>query len=157
MMEGNNDDNATAICVLSGKDAGGVVRFTQKGSETVIDIELSGLTPGKHGFHVHQWGDTTNGCVSAGGHFNPFGKEHGAPEDEERHVGDLGNVVAGEDGCVKTTITDSQVQITGANSVAGRSIVVHAGEDDLGKGGHDDSKTTGHAGGRVMCGIIGIC
>src|SRR5262245_37379469 len=89
---------------------------------------------GKHGFHVHEFGDNTNGCVSAGAHFNPFGKHHGGPSDEDRHVGDLGNVIAGADGSVNATLTDAQVTLTGDNSVVGRTMVIHAAEDDLGKG-----------------------
>jgi len=96
------------------------------------------------------------GCVSAGGHFNPNGKNHGGPKDEDRHAGDLGNITADENGVAKFEITDSQIPVNGANSIVGRSVVVHADNDDLGKGGFDDSKTTGHAGGRVACGIIGI-
>ena len=72
------------------------------------------------------------------------------------HVGDLGNVVATEGEDVEVLIEDNQVKLSGPDSVVGRAIVIHAGEDDLGQGGHDDSKTTGHAGGRVACGIIGI-
>eukprot|EP01090_Pellita_catalonica_P023499 TRINITY_DN973_c0_g1_i1.p1 TRINITY_DN973_c0_g1~~TRINITY_DN973_c0_g1_i1.p1 ORF type:complete len:162 (+),score=30.50 TRINITY_DN973_c0_g1_i1:35-487(+) len=146
-----------AVCVVKG-ECNGTVTFTQAkdGDATTIAVALSGLTAGEHGFHIHQFGDLSNGCVSAGGHFNPHGKQHGGPTDTERHVGDLGNVKAGDDGKVSVTLTDSQVSLYGANTVLGRSVVVHAGTDDLGKGGHDDSKTTGHAGGRVGCGVIGI-
>lgn len=105
---------------------------------------------------VHEFGDNTNGCTSAGPHFNPFGKTHGAPEDVERHVGDLGNVVADASGNVTVNIQDSQLTLSGANSILGRSLVVHADPDDLGKGGHELSKTTGNAGGRLACGVIGI-
>lgn len=86
--------------------------------------QVEGLKPGKHGFHVHQFGDYTGGCVSAGGHFNPSKKEHGGPNDENRHAGDLGNVVAGEDGKVSVDITDAQIPLSGENSIIGRSVVV---------------------------------
>ena len=75
----------------------------------------------------------TDGCLSAGPHFNPFGKTHGAPSDENRHVGDLGNVEADASGKVDVTITDHLVSLVGQHSVIGRSVVVHEGEDDLGK------------------------
>mmetsp|Transcript_29057 Transcript_29057/g.81309 ORF Transcript_29057/g.81309 Transcript_29057/m.81309 type:complete len:151 (+) Transcript_29057:72-524(+) len=144
-----------AVCVLCG-EVKGVLNFVQDGDEVKVEGEVTGLTPGKHGFHVHQMGDQTNGCISSGGHFNPHGKEHGAPDDENRHVGDLGNIVADDQGVAKVSLSDKQIQLTGANSIIGRSIVVHAGEDDLGRGGFDDSKKTGHAGGRVGCGVIGL-
>lgn len=101
-----------------------------------------------------------------------------------RHVGDLGNIDADGNGLAKIDIKDRLVTLCGEHSVIGRSIVVsiqlflvnilvfqaiflklicillffqvHAGTDDLGKGGHDDSLTTGHAGGRLGCGVIGI-
>ena len=98
----------------------------------------------------------SEGCKTAGPHFNPFGKTHGSPTKEERHVGDLGNVVAGEDGVAKYEIEDHLVQLTGENTVIGRSFVVHAGIDDLGEGGHELSPTTGNAGGRLACGVIGL-
>jgi len=101
-------------------------------------------------------GNLSNACVTAGAHYNPFGKEHGGPNDENRHVGDLGNVEVGDDGTYKHEFTDNLIKLTGPYSVIGRSIVVHQDEDDLGRGGFSDSKTTGHAGARLACGIIGI-
>jgi len=124
--------------------------------------------------HVHQFGDNTNGCTSAGPHcmlfhshaaqnpetneplVNPFGKEHGAPEDSERHVGDLGNFKTDGSGNAKGSVSDSHIKLIGEHSVLGRTIVVHAGTDDLGKGGHAESKKTGNAGARPACGVIGI-
>jgi len=96
------------------------------------------------------------GCVSAGAHFNPLKKTHGGPEDAERHVGDLGNVTASEDGVAKVEITDALISLTGPHSIIGRTVVVHADPDDLGRGGVELSKTTGNAGARVACGVIGI-
>lgn len=114
------------------------------------------MAPGKHGFHVHEFGDNTNGCMSAGPHFNPNKKEHGAPDAAIRHVGDLGNIVADESGKAKVNINDSLISLTGPNSILGRTVVVHADVDDLGLGGHELSKTTGNAGGRIGCGVIGF-
>ena len=91
---------------------------------------------------------------SAGPHYNPFGKNHGAPEDEERHVGDLGNIEAGADGVSEGTIVDRLIKLSGEYSVIGRSVMVHADVDDLGKGGHELSLTTGNAGARIACGEI---
>ncbi|OZJ05668.1 hypothetical protein BZG36_01408 [Bifiguratus adelaidae] len=112
--------------------------------------------PGKHGFHVHEFGDNTNGCTSAGAHFNPEGKTHGAPEDATRHVGDLGNVEADASGNVKFNINDKLVKLIGPQSVIGRTIVIHEDVDDLGRGGHELSATTGNAGARLACGVIGV-
>ena len=106
---------------------------------------------------MHEFGDQSNGCVSAGAHYNPDGNTHGAPDDGERHVGDLGNVSAGEDGIAHVNIADHLVRLSGPRSVIGRQLVIHADVDDLGKGGHELSKTTGNAGARLACGVIGIC
>uniref|UniRef100_F8R8R2 Superoxide dismutase [Cu-Zn] n=1 Tax=Alitta succinea TaxID=981110 RepID=F8R8R2_ALISU len=147
-----------AVCVLKAGDVDGTAFFEQNGGEPPVRVhgKISGLKPGLHGFHVHEFGDNTNGCTSAGAHFNPHSKEHGAPEDENRHAGDLGNVTAGDDGVANLDITDKQLSLTGPNSIIGRTVVVHADPDDLGKGGHELSKTTGNAGGRLACGVIGI-
>lgn len=147
-----------AVCVLQGTaGVSGVVNFEQEGPGKPVKItgDVSGLADGKHGFHVHEFGDNTNGCTSAGSHFNPQGKPHGGPDDENRHVGDLGNVVS-SNSAATVNITDAQVSLTGECSIIGRTVVVHADEDDLGKGGHNDSLTTGHAGARLACGVIGI-
>lgn len=147
-----------AVAVLTGTEGlSGVVNFSQEeGGATTIDARVTGLKPGAHGFHVHQLGDTTNGCTSTGPHFNPNKMQHGAPEDSERHAGDLGNVTAGDDGVATLKITDSQIPLTGPNSVVGRAVVVHADSDDLGKGGHELSKSTGNAGARLLCGVVGL-
>ncbi|KAJ6185522.1 hypothetical protein N7519_006823 [Penicillium mononematosum] len=102
------------------------------------------------------FGDNTNGCTSAGPHFNPFGKTHGAPTDSERHVGDLGNFKTDAEGNSNGSTQDQLIKLIGAESVLGRTLVVHAGTDDLGKGGNEESKKTGNAGPRPACGVIGI-
>jgi len=147
-----------AVCVLKGDKVNGTVWFTQEGEGKPVSVtgEIKGLNPGMHGFHVHEFGDTTDGCTSAGPHFNPHAKTHGGPGDAERHAGDLGNVNAGGDGVAKIEVKDTQISLVGPLSVVGRTMVVHADPDDLGKGGHELSKTTGNAGARVACGVIGV-
>ncbi|XP_044455440.1 superoxide dismutase [Cu-Zn] 4A isoform X1 [Triticum aestivum] len=182
-----------AVAVLTGSEGvKGTIFFTQEGEgPTTVTGSVTGLKEGLHGFHVHALGDTTNGCMSTGPHFNPAGHVHGAPEDEIRHAGDLGNVTAGVDGVASINITDChvsnicslykhitltffldivfqhssfdtdhtfewQIPLTGPNSIVGRAVVVHGDADDLGKGGHELSKSTGNAGARVACGIIGL-
>ncbi|CEG84010.1 Putative Superoxide dismutase [Cu-Zn] [Rhizopus microsporus] len=147
-----------AVAVLKGTDVSGVVKFTQatENDPVLIEANFTGLKPGKHGFHVHEFGDNTNGCISAGPHYNPHGKTHGAPEAEVRHAGDLGNIVANEKGEASLKIEDSHVKLIGPYSVIGRTIVIHADEDDLGLGGHELSLSTGNAGDRLACGVIGV-
>ncbi|XP_039954785.1 extracellular superoxide dismutase [Cu-Zn] isoform X2 [Bactrocera tryoni] len=148
-----------AIAYLAGTSTvKGNVTFIQNGcSENVhVRVYLEGLTPGKHGFHVHEKGDLTGGCLSTGAHFNPDKMDHGAPGDEVRHVGDLGNIEADANGIVDTTFTDHLISLTGKRTIVGRGLVVHELTDDLGKGNHSDSKKTGNAGGRLACGVIGV-
>jgi len=145
------------VCVLKG-DASvtGTVHFEASGDSVVVTGEITGLKPGLHGFHIHEFGDNTNGCTSAGAHFNPLGMDHGGPTDGVRHVGDLGNVTADDKGVAKVNITDKQISLSGSKNIIGRSLVVHADPDDLGKGGVELSKTTGNAGARLACGVIGL-
>ncbi|MCG6187104.1 superoxide dismutase family protein [Maribellus maritimus] len=143
-----------AICVLhptEGNDVKGTVTFTKTTSGVDVVADLEGLTPGKHGFHIHEYGDCSKpDGTSAGGHFNPDHKDHGGPADMERHVGDLGNIEAGEDGKAHLELNDTMIKLNGEHSIIGRGIIVHAGEDDL------TSQPTGAAGARVACGVIGI-
>ncbi|KAH8411129.1 hypothetical protein KR222_003848 [Zaprionus bogoriensis] len=146
-----------AVCVING-DAKGTVFFEQQSKDGPVKVtgEVTGLSKGLHGFHVHEFGDNTNGCMSSGPHFNPHKKEHGAPGDENRHLGDLGNITASGDGPTAVDICDCKITLFGENSIIGRTVVVHADPDDLGKGGHELSKSTGNAGARIGCGVIGI-
>ncbi|XP_051973390.1 superoxide dismutase [Cu-Zn] [Xyrauchen texanus] len=148
-----------AVCVLKGTgEVTGTVYFDQQNEKAPVKVtgEITGLTKGKHGFHVHAFGDNTNGCISAGPHFNPHNKSHGGPDDQERHVGDLGNVTAGDDGVAKIDIVDKHLTLHGQHSIIGRTMVIHEKEDDCGKGGNEESLKTGNAGGRLACGVIGI-
>lgn len=82
-------------------------------------------------------------------------KSHGAPTDAERHVGDLGNILANQEGIATISMADNVIQLMGPNNIIGRAVVVHSGVDDLGKGGNAESLKTGNAGSRVVCGVIG--
>ncbi|KAM4045671.1 superoxide dismutase [Cu-Zn] B-like [Anomaloglossus baeobatrachus] len=146
-----------ASCVLKGTgDVAGVVRFQQQeNNEVTVKGTITGLTDGLHGFHIHAFGDNTNGCISVGPHFNPHDKTHGAPSDEERHVGDLGNIRS-SNGKAEFEIKDKRISLKGPLSVIGRTVVVHENEDDLGKGGNEESLVTGNAGRRLACGVIGF-
>lgn len=143
-----------AVAVLhptEGSTVSGVVTFVCLSDGIHVTADVAGLTPGKHGFHIHEYGDcSAQDGTSAGGHFNPFGKPHGAPTDTERHVGDLGNITADAQGKAHFEWTDKVLCMSGPHSIIGRAVIVHAGEDDL------KTQPTGDAGARVACGVIGI-
>lgn len=149
-------ETVKAVCEFEHKSIDGFtgyVTVTQKpNEETVIKGIFKGLTPGKHGFHIHEFGDLSKGCESAGGHYNPHGVDHG--DIKSGHIGDLGNVVADQDGVAKFKIVAPRIDLVGEYSVVGRAFVLHQDEDDLGKGGDDESLKTGNAGDRVACGVI---
>ena len=128
----------------------GMFKFVQKpGNATFIQGIVKGITPGKHGLHIHEYGDLSDGCDSAGAHYNPEGVDHGGLQ--EGHVGDLGNIIADKSGVSRFQIKAERVNLS---DVVGRAIVVHADEDDLGKGGDEESLKTGNAGDRLGCGVI---
>ena len=113
---------------------------TSENAPTTITYKITGNDPSaKRGFHVHEFGDNTNGCISAGSHFNPHQHTHAGPTDEKRHSGDLGNIETDASGNAIGTMTDKWIKLIGPESVVGRMVVVHAGTDDLGKGGNEES------------------
>ncbi|CAN7982719.1 unnamed protein product [Ixodes pacificus] len=141
-----------AICVIKTTNISGIVRFVETSNWSVeVNVNVTGLPPGSHGFHIHQYGDITKGCASVGGHFNPLSMNHGGPDSVVRHVGDLGNIEAGPKGVVVHCHKYYNLTLHGTHSILGRSIVIHADKDDYGLGGQNDSLTTGHAGARLAC------
>ena len=134
----------------------GVVSFAQEGDKITITATIKGLAKGKHGFHIHEFGNLKEGCQSCGSHYNPFGKTHAGPADAVRHVGDLGNIESDGVNDSQFSIVDHLIRLDGEHNVLGRSVVIHKDEDDLGTGNFPDSKTTGHAGARIACGIIAL-
>ena len=142
-----------AIAVLhpaQGADVHGTITFREVADGVRVEGEITGLTPGTHGFHVHEFGDcSAPDASSAGGHFNPTNQPHGAPDSRERHEGDMGNVEADSSGVAKVNYLDHVLSFVGANSLIGRAVIVHAKADDL------KSQPAGDAGARVACGVIG--
>ncbi len=132
-----------------GNNVRGTVRFSSEGGSVRVVAEVSGLTPGEHGIHVHENGDcSAPDASSAGGHFNPTNQPHGARDAEARHIGDLGNLVADGDGRAQLSYLDPKLTLSGPNSIVGRAVIIHAGRDDL------KSQPSGDAGARVACGKI---
>ena len=98
----------------------------------------------------------SDSCDSMCAHFNPYNKTHGCPGMKERHVGDLGNLKTNTKGEAKYTFYDDVICLHGTKSnIIGRGLIIHADEDDCGQGGQPDSLTTGHAGKRIACSVIG--
>ena len=136
----------------------GIVEFEEKGTKVVIkgNLKSTKYKNSSHGIHIHEAGDLSEKCMGACGHFNPYNKQHGGPTSKERHVGDLGNIRFDARGVTKFRMEDSLVKLRGTKAnVIGRSLVIHEDMDDLGMGNHNDSLTTGHAGKRITCAVIG--
>lgn len=134
-----------------GNEVTGSVTFTKTEDGVRVQANFEGLDQGRHGFHIHEYGDcTASDGTSAGGHYNPTGNQHGSPTQDNRHMGDMGNLAASEGGSATLDYVDSKIELNGANSIIGRGIVVHGGEDDF------ESQPSGAAGPRVGCGVIGI-
>ena len=146
------DEPTKAVAVLSsasGSKVAGTITFTKTGDTVSVVADITGLTPGKHGFHIHEFGDCSAAdASSAGSHFNPMKKPHGAPDAAEHHAGDLGNIEADSNGKAHLEMKDSGLKLGGENCILGRAVIVHEKVDDW-------SQPTGNAGARVACGVIG--
>lgn len=140
------------------RNLSGYVSFTQDHERAPVRVSghVKGLPTGKHGFHIHHYGNLMKtDCSKCGGHWNPTNGHHGSRTSINGHAGDLGNITANEEGDSKFYFMTNKITLFGELSIVGRSVVIHADEDDLGVGGHTDSLTTGHAGSRLDCAVIG--
>ncbi|WP_439133451.1 superoxide dismutase family protein [Pseudomaricurvus sp.] len=132
-------------------NAAGTVRFypSEDRDVMVVEIDISGVEPGKHGFHIHEIGDcSAEDASSAGGHFNPYQKDHGSRDDVERHLGDLGNVEADDLGEIKAQLEFEGLAFSGPANILHKAVVIHEEADDL------TTDPAGDAGNRIGCGVI---
>lgn len=134
----------------AGNTAAGTVNFTQKGDKVLVEADVTGLTPGEHGFHIHEKGDCSAAdATSAGAHFNPSGQPHGNPAGTAHHVGDLPMLVADAAGRARLSVeVDSIALAEGPANIVGKGVIVHQKADDY------QTQPTGNSGGRVACGVI---
>ena len=138
------------IMARAGSGLEGWASFTEEADGVRILVELKGVSPGKHGVHIHAAGDCSAAdFTSAEGHFDPDNVGvHGAPDSPKHHAGDLGNIVIRADGTGQLSILARELTVSpGSRSVVRRAIIVHEKEDDFGQ-------PTGNAGGRIGCGEI---
>ena len=142
---------AVLIPTKTGGAIAGHVTFTKTEKGTRVQAEITGLTPGKHGFHVHEFGDASSpDGKAAGGHFNPKAMIHGDPsKTAPRHLGDLGNIEADASGKATYDMVDPDLPLSGTHAIIGHGVVIHEKADDFGQ-------PVGNAGGRLAVGVIGI-
>jgi superoxide dismutase, Cu-Zn family len=133
-----------------GNATSGTVTFTQKGDMVAVEAKVSGLTPGGHGFHIHEKGDCSSGDgMSAGGHFNPTAKPHGNPAAADHHSGDIPMLVADASGNASLSMELGGMAVgSGATDIVGKAVIVHKDPDDY------TTQPTGNSGARVACGLI---
>lgn len=133
-----------------GQKLKGVVHFTEENGVMKIETRVDGVKAGPHGFHIHENGDCSAADFStAGGHFNPSQTSHGAMDSTQRHIGDLGNLVADKNGKAYTTLSvHGMTMKQGSDSIIGKAIVIHKDKDDL------KSQPAGNSGARIGCGVI---
>ncbi len=137
-----------ALQPTRGSAAHGTAAFERVEGGVRVVVQVSGLSPGAHGFHVHQTGDcSAPDASSAGGHFDPTSAPHAARESAERHVGDLGNLEADASGQASAEFIDRALALEGPCSILNRAVIVHEKRDDL------KTQPTGDAGGRLACGV----
>jgi Cu-Zn family superoxide dismutase len=139
-----------ALAPTAGNTAGGTVTFTQKGDKVTVSAKITGLSPGGHGFHIHEKGDcSAPDAMSAGGHFNPTGMHHGRPDSADHHGGDMPMLQADASGNATLTTDLRGLMIgSGAGDIVGKSVIVHKDADDY------TTQPTGNSGARVACGVI---
>lgn len=142
---------SAVIHPTNGNTCAGTVTFSQEKDGLHINARITGLTPGEHGFHIHEFGDCAcDDAICAGDHYNPTKQLHAGPAHEHRHIGDMGNLVANEQGVAEYAFIDKVSSLNGPHSIIGRAVIIHAQPDDY------TTQPTGNAGGRIGCGVVGI-
>jgi Cu-Zn family superoxide dismutase len=137
------------LAPTEGSTVRGTVSFTDTGDGIKVVADLTGLTPGLHGFHIHEFGDcSAPDGSSAGGHFNPNDQPHGPLMDANSHAGDMGNILADSAGNSHMEFIDKMMTLNGEKSIINKGLIVHKNEDDL------KTQPTGNAGPREACGTI---
>src|SRR5262245_2649105 len=134
-----------------GNTATGSATFIQRGGKVLVEVKVSGLTPGtEHGFHIHEKGDcSSDDGTSAGGHFNPLGKPHAHYSTPDRHAGDMPALRADASGNAGVAVELDVITVTdGPTGIVGRGLIVHAQPDDY------KTQPTGNSGARLACGVI---
>lgn len=130
----------------------GTVVFERVAGGIKVTAQVGGFEPGSmHAIHVHEFGDlASDDASSAGGHFNPEGHDHGLPDQDKRHAGDLGQMKADSNGATDYEVTVKNISIDpGPHCILGRAVIIHEKGDDGGQ-------PTGNAGSRIGAGVIGI-
>jgi superoxide dismutase, Cu-Zn family len=149
--KGKGNKGIALMNPTEGSKVKGTVSYEKNGHGLRIVADIDGLSPGPHGFHIHEFGDCSSpDANSAGGHFNPTEMTHGSPTADKHHAGDMGNIEADKNGHARLEVTDPSISLEGPNSIIGRSVIVHAQADDF------KTQPTGGSGARVACGVIGI-
>ena len=141
---------SATLSPTSGNTAAGTVRLTQLADGSVrVNIDLTGVPPGVHGFHIHDKGDCGDNGNAAGGHYNPTSTPHGSPNAAAHPAGDFGNVTSDDNGRVRHEFTTRSITVeAGPTTAVGHAIILHANPDDL------VTQPTGNAGGRIACGVV---
>lgn len=136
----------------SGSSVAGTVRLEQLADSALrVTVDLAGVPPGTHGFHIHEKGDCGDNGNAAGGHYNPTAMPHGGPDANAKHAGDWGNVTADASGRIRTSFVTRSVTLTeGTASAVGHALILHANADDLA------TQPTGNAGARIACGVVSL-
>ncbi|EXS68455.1 superoxide dismutase family protein [Sphingobium sp. Ant17] len=144
---------ASAKLMAGDGAARGEAMITQADDGLHVVVKAMGLTPGMHAVHIHTTGTcTAPDFASAGGHWNPTGREHGKDNPAGKHMGDMPNMLAAADGTGEIDYRVAGGMISGGAmplmDADGAAVVIHAQADD------NKSDPAGNAGGRIACGVV---